>query len=32
MGLDELVIDTLPVNQPYDGLVAEASIVEGHTA
>jgi SAM-dependent methyltransferase len=24
VGLDELVIDTLPVNQPYDGLVAEA--------
>src|SRR5215831_10599804 len=23
MGLDELVIDTLPVNQPYEGLVAE---------
>ena len=24
MGLDKLVIDTLPVNQPYDGLVAQA--------
>jgi SAM-dependent methyltransferase len=24
VGLDEFVIDTLPVNQPYDGLVAEA--------
>lgn len=24
MGLDDLVVDTLPVNQPYDGLVAEA--------
>jgi hypothetical protein len=24
MGLDKFVIDTLPVNQPYDGLVAEA--------
>ena len=24
MGLDEFVLDTLPVNQPYDGLVADA--------